>query len=72
MHCDNPLERRITSERRKSVQGAAFPIITRQGVCVRYDRRMQPDRRISSMEVGEGLLKEETFDLLFSQHSRKN
>lgn len=33
MRFDNPLERRDTKERRDSIHGAAFPIITRKGVC---------------------------------------
>ncbi|MCZ6564589.1 MAG: hypothetical protein O6852_00410 [Gammaproteobacteria bacterium] len=72
MRFDNPLERRDTKERRDSIHGAAFPIITRKGVCVRNDRRIQPDRRISNIVVDEGLVEEATFDLLLSQYSKKN
>ncbi len=66
---DNPLERRIGSERRNSIQGAQFPVITRQGVCIRHDRRRYPDRRISNIEVGENFVGDETFELLFSRFS---
>ncbi len=68
MNLENPLERRSNAERRTSTQGAQFPIITLHGVCVRNDRRRQPDRRISKIEVGENVIKEDTFDFLFSKY----
>ncbi len=63
----NPLERRDVNERRTSIQATQFPIITRLGVCVRYDRRRQPDRRVSLIEVDERKLQEDTFDFIFSK-----
>ena len=63
----NPLERRDNNERRTSIQATQFPIITRLGVCVRYDRRRQPDRRVALIEVDERNLQDETFDFIFSK-----
>ena len=65
---DNPLERRCKSvERRNSIQSGQFPVITRHGVCVRSDRRKYPDRRISNIQVGENVIGEDAFDILFSR-----
>ena len=61
----NPLERRNHNDRRTSMQAAQFPIITRNGVCVRSDRRRLPDRRVAKIEVDEANVREEVFDLLF-------
>ncbi len=61
----NPLERRNHNDRRTSMQAAQFPIITRNGVCVRSDRRRLPDRRVARIEVDEAHVREEVFDLLF-------
>ena len=49
------------------MQAAQFPIITRNGVCVRGDRRRLPDRRVAKIEVDEANVREEVFDLLFDQ-----
>jgi hypothetical protein len=67
----NPLERRNHNDRRTSMQAAQFPIITRNGVCVRCDRRRLPDRRISKIEVDEANVREEVFDLLFQKSKNK-
>lgn len=71
MNTPNPLERRNDSntvnDRRTSMQAAQFPIITRNGVCVRLDRRRLPDRRVAKIEVGEANVREEVFDMLFSK-----
>lgn len=61
----NPLERRNHNDRRTSMQAAQFPIITRNGACVRCDRRRMPDRRIAKIEVDEAHVRGEVFDLLF-------
>ncbi len=61
----NPLERRNHNDRRTSMQAAQFPIITRNGVCVRSDRRRLPDRRVAKIEVDEANVRDEVFDLLF-------
>ena len=65
----NPLERRNEAQsihdRRTSMQAAQFPIITRNGVCVRSDRRRLPDRRVAKIEVDEAHVREEIFDMLF-------
>ncbi len=61
----NPLERRNHNDRRTSMQAAQFPIITRNGVCVRVDRRRLPDRRVAKIEVDEANVRDEVFDLLF-------
>ena len=66
---DNPLERRKSSERRNSIQGGQFPMITRHGVCVRNDRRRYPDRRIANIQVGESYIGDDAFELLFSKYS---
>ena len=68
---DNPLERRNSSERRNSIQGGQFPMITRHGVCVRTDRRKFPDRRISNIVVGENFIGEDAFQLLFSRYTEE-
>ena len=65
---DNPLERRSSTERRSANQNQQFPVITRQGVCVRNDRRRHPDRRISIV-VGESYIGEDAFEILFSRFS---
>lgn len=67
MHEINPLERRDENDRRTSTQAAQFPIITRNGVCVRADRRNTPDRRVAKIEVDEANVRSEVFDLLFSK-----
>jgi len=59
------LERRDIYERRTSIQATQFPIITLLGVCVRYDRRRQPDRRVALIEVDERKLQKDTFDFIF-------
>jgi hypothetical protein len=51
MHENNPLERRYDNDRRTSLQAAQFPIITRNGVCIRNDRRRLPDRRVAKIQV---------------------
>lgn len=67
----NPMERRSdthnVSDRRTSMQAAQFPIITRNGVCVRIDRRRLPDRRVAKIEVDEAHIREEIFDMLFEK-----
>ena len=63
----NPLERRNHNDRRTTMQAAQFPIITRNGVCVRGDRRRLPDRRVAKIEVDEANVREEIFDVLFSK-----
>jgi len=66
----NPLERRndqSANDRRTSMQAAQFPIITRNGVCVRTDRRRLPDRRVAKIEVDEAHVREEIFDMLFEK-----
>jgi hypothetical protein len=71
----NPLERRNDSynvnDRRTSMQAAQFPIITRNDVCVRIDRRRLPDRRVAKIEVDEAHVHEEVFDLLFEKSKAK-
>lgn len=67
MNETNPLDRRNLNDRRTSMQAAQFPIITRNGVCVRGDRRRLPDRRIDRIEVDEAQVREEIFDLLFDK-----
>jgi len=62
------LERRDIYERRTSIQATQFPIITLLGVCVRYDRRRQPDRRVALIEVDERKLQKDTFDFIFSRY----
>ncbi len=68
MHEINPLERRNDNDRRTSMQAAQFPIITRNGVCVRGDRRRLPDRRVAKIEVDEAQVRDEVFDVLFSKN----
>jgi len=67
MNSINPLERRHTdtNDRRTSMQTAQFPIITRNGICVRADRRRLPDRRVAKIEVDEAHVRAEVFELLF-------
>lgn len=76
MNQPNPLERRNDSnnvnDRRTSMQAAQFPIITRNGVCVRTDRRRLPDRRVAKIEVGEANVREEVFDMLFQAPNVEN
>lgn len=67
MHEINPLERRNLNDRRTTMQAAQFPIITRNGICVRGDRRRLPDRRLDKIEVDEAHVREEIFDLLFDK-----
>jgi len=67
----NPLERRHDNDRRTSMQAAQFPIITRNGVCVRSDRRNAPERRVAMIQVGEANVREEVFDILFSKAAAK-
>jgi hypothetical protein len=67
MHENNPLERRYDNDRRTSLQAAQFPIITRNGVCIRNDRRRLPDRRVAKIEVDEANVREEIFNLLFEK-----
>lgn len=64
-------ERRKSNERRTSIQGDQFPIITRGGKCLPDDRREQPERRISKIEVVLNSLKEDAFKLLFSKFTNK-
>jgi hypothetical protein len=68
----NPLERRNHNDRRTSMQAAQFPIITRNGVCVRDDRRRLPDRRVAKIEVDEAHVRAEVFDLLFDKSKLAN
>ena len=72
MNENNPLERRHdnSNDRRTSMQAAQFPIITRNGVCVRGDRRRLPDRRVAKIEVGEANVREEVFDMLFEKEEK--
>jgi hypothetical protein len=76
MNANNPLERRNdsnnTNDRRTSMQAAQFPIITRNGLCVRMDRRRLPDRRVAKIEVGEANVREEVFDVLFQKSKVRN
>jgi len=65
----NNSDRRGENDRRNSMQGAQFPIITRHGVCVRNDRRRHPDRRISKIEVGENNIGKDAFELLFQTYT---
>lgn len=71
----NPLERRneahSVNDRRTSMQAAQFPIITRNGVCVRSDRRRLPDRRVAKIEVDEARVREEIFDMLFETSDQR-
>ena len=61
-------ERRMLSrERRGHEVIAQFPIITKQGICVRRDRRKIPDRRMSKIVVRQATLRTEVFDVLFSK-----
>lgn len=61
-------ERRIPSrERRGNEVITQFPIITKQGICVRRDRRKLPDRRMSNIVVRQATLRTEVFDVLFSK-----
>lgn len=62
--------RKKSSERRCNEAIAVFPIITTQGICVRRDRRKIPDRRMSNIVVRETHLKDEVFDMLFSNYLR--
>ena len=72
----NPLERRNDSnhvnDRRTTMQAAQFPIITRNGVCVRTDRRRLPDRRVAKIEVDEANVREEVFDVLFQKSKTRS
>ncbi len=72
MNQANPLERRNLNDRRTSMQAAQFPIITRNGVCVRDDRRRLPDRRVARIEVDEAHGREEVFYLLFDKPKLTN
>jgi len=67
----NPMERRHNNanDRRTTMQAAQFPIITRNGVCVRSDRRRLPDRRVAQIEVDEANVRSEVFDILFSKEN---
>jgi len=67
----NTLGRRNHNGRRTSMQAAQFPIITRNGVCVRGDRRRLPDRRIAKIEVDEAYVRDEVFGLLFDKPKSK-
>ena len=71
MHEINPLERRNDNDRRTSMQAAQFPIITRNGVCVRGDRRHLPDRRVAKIQVDEAEVRDEEFDVLFTKRHYK-
>ena len=75
MHEINPLERRTESshvnDRRTTMQAAQFPIITRNGVCVRMDRRKLPDRRVAKIQVNEAVVRDEVFDILFQKSKEK-
>ena len=73
MHEINPLERRNHNDRRTSMQAAQFPIITRNGVCVRADRRRLPDRRVASnIQVDEAHVHDEVFDTLFKDDTNQS
>ncbi len=72
MHENNPLERRYDNDRRTSLQSAQFPIITRNGACIRNDRCRLPDRRVSKIEVDEANVREEIFHLLFDKSVSKS
>ena len=71
MNESNPLERRNHNDRRTSMQAAQFPIITRNGSCVRKDRRRLPERRVSKIEVDEAHVREEIFGILFDTNESK-
>lgn len=61
-------ERRMLSrERRGNEVITQFPIITKQGICVRRDRRKIPDRRMAKIVVRQATLRTEVFDVLFSK-----
>jgi hypothetical protein len=62
------LDRRVRTDRRTNEAIAQFPIITRQGICVRRDRRKIPDRRMSNITVTEAKIKPEVFDTLFNHY----
>ena len=72
----NPLERRNdinkANDRRTSMHAAQFPIITRNGVCVRMDRRRLPDRRVAKIEVDEAHVRDEVFDILFQKSKTRS
>lgn len=67
----NSIERRNHNDRRTSMQATLFPIITRNSVCVRYDRRRLPDRRVAKIDVDEKYVRNEVFDLLFDTPKSK-
>lgn len=67
----NNINRRGKHDRRNTIQGIHFPIITRQGSCVRNDRRCHPDRRVSKIEVDENKIDTDAFDFLFSNFTGK-
>lgn len=64
-------ERRVRADRRTNEAIVQFPIITRQGICVRRDRRKIPDRRMSNITVTETRIKDEVFDTLFKRYLEK-
>ena len=65
------VDRRVRQDRRTNEAIVQFPIITRQGICVRRDRRKIPDRRMSNITVTETRIKEEVFDTLFKNYSNQ-
>jgi len=64
----NPIinDRRNRPERRNTVAGSQFPIITTQGSCIRKDRRCTPERRVSNIIVKEWRIKDSIFETIFS------
>jgi hypothetical protein len=59
--------RMLSRERRGNEVITQFPIITKQGICVRRDRRKIPDRRMSQIVVRQATLRTEVFNVLFSK-----
>ncbi|MEJ2115799.1 MAG: hypothetical protein P8X88_07085 [Gammaproteobacteria bacterium] len=72
MYESKPLERRNLNDRRTFTQAAQFPIITRNGSCIRKDRRRVAERRVSQIEVDEAHVRKEVFDLLFDDSEAKS
>lgn len=68
----NSERRMLSRERRGAEVITQFPIITKQGICVRRDRRKIPDRRMSNIVVRQATLRTEIFDVLFSKFVESN
>ncbi len=63
-------DRRNKVERRSIGTAAQFPIITTQGMCIRKDRRITPERRISNIVVKEWSIKNSIFEVLFGEKEK--